>query len=198
MLHTVLQWAGAAYLLWLGWKLLGSGEVGERQTHQADHVPAGRSGFQFLNPKSWVMSLSSMALFVPQGTSLLGGVRIPDPAANPDQPAMHRRLGAVRQRACAECCRARTARLAFNGLMAVALVATGVIMVDLSRWILQLPEKQVFELSRTSTSSARRSDRRAHHQADPARAASGGRAHSVDPQAREAGRSEPIHGGGCV
>ena len=34
VLQTVLQWAGAAYLLWLGWKLVRSGEVAEGHTPQ--------------------------------------------------------------------------------------------------------------------------------------------------------------------
>lgn len=127
LLHTVLQWAGAAYLLWLGWKLLGSGEVGERQAHQPiTFIQA--VGFQFLNPKSWVMSLSSMALFVPEGTSFLMACAFLVPLRiliNLPCIGVWALFGSslrgVLQR--------RTARLAFNGIMAVALAATGVIMV---------------------------------------------------------------------
>src|SRR5262249_2063697 len=61
VLQTVLQWAGAAYLLWLGWKLIGSGEI--REGHAAQPVTfLQAAAFQFVNPKAWVMSLSAVAL----------------------------------------------------------------------------------------------------------------------------------------
>src|SRR5215468_6050586 len=55
MLQTVLQWVGAAYLLYLGWKLVGSGEIKEGHVPQ----PIGfwrAAAFQFVNPKAWIMT----------------------------------------------------------------------------------------------------------------------------------------------
>src|SRR5262245_445963 len=69
VLQTVLQWAGAAYLLYLGWKLLASGEVREGTAPQ----PIGffqAAAFQFVNPKAWVMTLTPVALFLPPEVSL--------------------------------------------------------------------------------------------------------------------------------
>jgi threonine/homoserine/homoserine lactone efflux protein len=127
MLQTVLQWAGAAYLLWLGWKLLGSGEVREGEAPQPISFLQA-AGFQFVNPKAWVMSLSAVSLFLPAGLGLVAGsayliatmVTINLPCI-----AVWALFGSSLRGFLAQ----RSRRLAFNGVMAVALVATGVIMV---------------------------------------------------------------------
>jgi len=127
VLQTVLQWAGAAYLLWLGWKLLRSGEVAE------GHAPRPitfwqAAAFQFINPKAWVMSLSAVALFLPAGMSMVTAsaylivmmVIINIPCVT---------TWALFGTALRGLLKRRPARVAFNVSMAVALVATGVIMV---------------------------------------------------------------------
>ncbi|MEJ0035492.1 MAG: LysE family translocator [Gammaproteobacteria bacterium] len=127
VLQTVLQWAGAAYLLWLGWKLLRSGEVAEGATPRPITFLQA-AAFQFVNPKAWVMSLSAVSLFMPRDMGIV--------------PAMAYLL-AVMMLINLPCIgvwalfgsslrgllRRPTARLAFNASMAVALAATGVIMV---------------------------------------------------------------------
>src|SRR5262245_53232286 len=70
VLHTVLQWAGAAYLLWLGWKLVRSGEIAAGQAPQPVTFLQA-AAFQFVNPKAWVMSLSAVALFLPTGMGVI-------------------------------------------------------------------------------------------------------------------------------
>jgi threonine/homoserine/homoserine lactone efflux protein len=127
MLQTVLQWAGAAYLLWLGWKLLGAGEIGEGEAAQPITFLQA-AAFQFVNPKAWVMSLSAVALFLPPGMNAIAAstyliammvsINLPCIAAWALFGVSLRRL-----------LTRRPARLAFNIAMAVALVATGVIMV---------------------------------------------------------------------
>jgi threonine/homoserine/homoserine lactone efflux protein len=127
VLHTVLQWAGAAYLLWLGWKLLRSGEVAEGQAPQpVTFVQA--AAFQFVNPKAWVMSLSAVALFlptdmgvVPAATYLITMMVVINLPCIAVWALFGSSLRGLLQR--------RTARLVFNASMAVALAATGVIMV---------------------------------------------------------------------
>ncbi len=101
--------------------------MGEKETHQPITFMQA-VGFQFLNPKSWVMSLSSMALFVPEGGGIAAACAFLVPLRiliNLPRIGVWALFGSslrgVLQR--------RPARLAFNGLMAVALVATGVIMV---------------------------------------------------------------------
>ena len=127
VLQTALQWAGAAYLLWLGWKLLRSGEVAEAQAPEPItflHAAA----FQFINPKAWVMSLSAVALFLPGGMNVVPAstylivimVIINIPCVT---------TWALFGTALRGLLKRRPARLAFNVSMAVALAATGVIMV---------------------------------------------------------------------
>jgi threonine/homoserine/homoserine lactone efflux protein len=127
VLQTILQWVGAAYLVWLGWKLVGSGEVGERQAAQPVSFLQA-AGFQFVNPKAWVMSLSAVALFLPPDMHVVAGsayliammlvVNLPCIAVWALFGSSLR--GFLTQ---------RSRRLAFNIVMAVALAATGVIMV---------------------------------------------------------------------
>ena len=127
VLQTVLQWAGAAYLLWLGWKLVRSGEVAEAHAPQPiTFVHA--AAFQFVNPKAWVMSLSAVALFLPTGMSAIPAsaylivmmVIINIPCTT---------TWALFGTALRGLLKRPPARLAFNVSMAVALAATGVIMV---------------------------------------------------------------------
>ena len=127
VLQAALQWAGAAYLLWLGWKLLRSGEVAEAQAPEPItflHAAA----FQFINPKAWIMSLSAVALFLPGGMNVVPAstylivmmVIINIPCIT---------TWALFGTALRGLLKRRPARLAFNVSMAVALAATGVIMV---------------------------------------------------------------------
>jgi threonine/homoserine/homoserine lactone efflux protein len=127
VLQTALQWAGAVYLLWLGWKLVRSGEVAERYAPQPITFLQA-AAFQFVNPKAWVMSLSAVALFLPAGLSMLTAcaylcvmmVIINIPCIT---------TWALFGTALRGFLRRRPARLASNVSMAVALIATGVIMV---------------------------------------------------------------------
>jgi threonine/homoserine/homoserine lactone efflux protein len=127
VLQTVLQWAGATYLLWLGWKLLRSGDVAEGRAPQPITFWQA-AAFQFVNPKAWVMSLSAVSLFMPRDMGIV--------------PAMTYLLGlmllinlpcigawAMFGSSLRGLLKRRGARLAFNASMAVALAATGVIMV---------------------------------------------------------------------
>ncbi len=74
MLQTVLQWVGAAYLLWLGWRLIRSGEVREGKAAQPISFMQA-AAFQFVNPKAWVMTLSAVSLFLPAGDGPGSGLR---------------------------------------------------------------------------------------------------------------------------
>jgi len=127
VLQTGLQWVGAAYLLWLGWKLLRSGEVAEGKAPEPVTFLQA-AAFQFVNPKAWVMSLSAVSLFLPRDigivpaiTYLLGMMVLINLPCIGVWALFGSSLRTVLHR--------RAARLAFNISMAVALVATGVIMV---------------------------------------------------------------------
>ncbi len=63
-LHGVLQCAGAACLLYLGWQLLR-----ERSAGSAGGIPYRTFGeaaaLQFLSPRGWLMSLATVTLLLP-------------------------------------------------------------------------------------------------------------------------------------
>jgi threonine/homoserine/homoserine lactone efflux protein len=126
-LQTVLQWVGAAYLLYLGWKLLGSGEVREGHATQ----PIGfwhAAAFQFVNPKAWIMSLTGVSLFWPADVSVLAActyLALTMTLINLPCVAVWALFGSSLRRFLTR----PSGRAAFNIVMALALAATGVIMV---------------------------------------------------------------------
>lgn len=127
MLQTLLQWVGAAYLIYLGWKLLGSGEV--RQGHAAQPVGFFQAAaFQFVNPKAWVMSLTAVALFLPTDVSVLtacGYLVTMMVLINAPCITVWALFGTWLRGFLTRPAR----RMGFNIAMALALAATGVIMV---------------------------------------------------------------------
>ena len=127
VLQTILQWAGAAYLLYLGWTLLGSGEIREGQAL----APIGfwrAAAFQFVNPKAWVMSLTAVALFLPKDIGVLaacGYLVTMMVLINLPCIAVWALFGSSLRGFLTQ----RSRRVGFNVVMALALAATGVIMV---------------------------------------------------------------------
>lgn len=60
--HAILKWGGAAYLLWLAWKIAidtPSGETGSANDKPLNFLQA--FGFQWINPKAWVFAISAVA-----------------------------------------------------------------------------------------------------------------------------------------
>ncbi len=127
-LQSSLAWVGAAYLVYLGWQLLGSGDAQSREAHRpVSFVQAAL--FQFLNPKAWVMTVTAATLFLPHGLGpLLSGAYMAGVMEGIGVPCMvvwalfgtslRRIIGAPR------------GRLAFNVSMALALGVTAVMMVS--------------------------------------------------------------------
>lgn len=74
-LHLVLKIAGAAYLLYLAWKLWRAGAPGEA-TGAKPLGFFGAAAFQFVNPKAWVMAVTAVATFVPEGEGYLQSLLI--------------------------------------------------------------------------------------------------------------------------
>ena len=61
-----LHWGGAAFLLWLSWKIATSG----RMESMPEGKPVGYLGaavFQWVNPKSWLVSASAAGTFLSAG-----------------------------------------------------------------------------------------------------------------------------------
>jgi len=77
-LLRALHWSGAAVLLWLSWKIATSSEAPDT----AGGRPVGYLGaavFQWVNPKSWLVSASAAGTFLGAGSPLgqataLGGL----------------------------------------------------------------------------------------------------------------------------
>jgi threonine/homoserine/homoserine lactone efflux protein len=126
-IQTVLRWAGALYLVYLGWRMLRVGET--RATEAGRPVTFGEAAIsQFLNPKAWVMTLTAASLFLPRDIGLLSAgsymvavmsvVNLPCIAAWALFGSSLRVLLAR-----------PASRLAFNVTMALALATTGIIML---------------------------------------------------------------------
>jgi threonine/homoserine/homoserine lactone efflux protein len=126
-LQGVLGWVGAAYLLYLGWRMLGQGDPEARDSRRpVTFLQAAL--FQFLNPKAWVMTVTAATLFLPQELGLLlrGGYMagIMEGIGLPCM-AVWALFGSSLRGFLA----APRGRLAFNVAMALALATTAVMMV---------------------------------------------------------------------
>jgi threonine/homoserine/homoserine lactone efflux protein len=61
--YTALKFAGAAYLIYLAWKIATSGPVGKGEVRANPLTFLGAAAFQWVNPKAWVMAITSMAVY---------------------------------------------------------------------------------------------------------------------------------------
>jgi len=65
-LYTVLKYAGAAYLLFLAWKIANSGSMDDGETRGKPFTFLQAAAFQWVNPKAWVMAVGVVATYTPQ------------------------------------------------------------------------------------------------------------------------------------
>lgn len=63
---TAARWCGAAFLLWLAWKVATAGPLGESSGRPVGFV--GAALFQWVNPKSWLICASATATFLDPGS----------------------------------------------------------------------------------------------------------------------------------
>jgi len=71
-LYQLMRWGGAAYLLWLAWKLA-SARPAEADPEAPTPEPLGFWGaaaFQWINPKAWVMIVTAMSAYLPPNASV--------------------------------------------------------------------------------------------------------------------------------
>lgn len=63
MLHQALRWIGSAYLIWLAWRIATAAGVGTagRSGRPLSFLQA--AGFQWVNPKAWMMIVSAFAVY---------------------------------------------------------------------------------------------------------------------------------------
>ncbi|TVQ56655.1 MAG: LysE family translocator [Rhodobacteraceae bacterium] len=62
-LREGLRWAGAALLVWLGWRIGAAGRA-QAQGRARPFTFAEAAAFQWINPKAWAMAVSIPAAFV--------------------------------------------------------------------------------------------------------------------------------------
>jgi threonine/homoserine/homoserine lactone efflux protein len=126
-LQSTLAWVGAAYLVYLGWQMLGAGDAGSREAHHPVSFFQATL-FQFLNPKAWVMSVTAATLFLPhQLGPLLSGAYMAGVMEAIGVPCMM--VWALFGTSLKHVIGAPRGRLAFNISMALALGVTAVMMV---------------------------------------------------------------------
>lgn len=66
VLHEVLRYAGAAYLLYLAWKIAQSGTPQGRDTPNAKPFTfLQAAAFQWVNPKAWIMAIGAITTYTP-------------------------------------------------------------------------------------------------------------------------------------
>ena len=126
-LQTVLRWVGAAYLLYLGVRMLWSGPASSRTTSRPVTFLEA-AVFQFLNPKAWVMTITAATLFLPHELGVLAAgayMLLIMVVMNMPCTAVWALFGSSLRRFLER----PTSRFGFNAAMAVALATTGVIMV---------------------------------------------------------------------
>ena len=128
-LQDWLRWAGAAYLVYLAWRLLQAGlVVGEAEGRARPLSFLEGAAFQFLNPKAWMIAVTTATVFLPKELNpLLGSLYMALVLAIVNYPsisvwtlfgtAMRRLLGSPRL------------RQAFAIGLALTLVLTGAAML---------------------------------------------------------------------
>ncbi|MCS4294197.1 threonine/homoserine/homoserine lactone efflux protein [Comamonas sp. BIGb0152] len=65
-LYTWLKYLGAAYLLWLAWKIARAGQAGAGQTGAQPLGFWQAAAFQWVNPKAWIMAIGIVATYTPR------------------------------------------------------------------------------------------------------------------------------------
>jgi threonine/homoserine/homoserine lactone efflux protein len=70
-LYSILKWLGAAYLLWLAWRIANAGPA-QSEDGPVTGRPLGFPGaalFQWVNPKAWAMAVTAFSAYVPTSVS---------------------------------------------------------------------------------------------------------------------------------
>lgn len=66
LLYEVLKYGGAAYLLYLAWKIARSGPIASGREAGRPMTFLEAAAFQWVNPKAWVMAVGVVATYTPQ------------------------------------------------------------------------------------------------------------------------------------
>ncbi len=71
-IHTALKWAGSGYLLFLAYKIATASPAKEGADTGRPFTFLQAAAFQWLNPKAWLVALSSITAFTTIGGNLMG------------------------------------------------------------------------------------------------------------------------------
>jgi threonine/homoserine/homoserine lactone efflux protein len=64
LIYQTMKYAGAAYMLWLAWKIATSKPSGEGGADVGSPMTfLQAAGFQWINPKAWVMAVTSLSAY---------------------------------------------------------------------------------------------------------------------------------------
>ena len=128
-LQEALRWAGAAYLLYLVWRLLQAGlAVGGAEARARPLTFLEAAAFQFLNPKAWMIAVTTTTVFLPVELGpLVGGLYLSLVLAVVNYPCVS--LWAMFGTAMRALLQRDAWRQAFAWVLALALVATGAAML---------------------------------------------------------------------
>ena len=65
-LYAVLRYMGAAYLLWLAWKIACAGPMTGQAAGRRPLTFWQAAAFQWVNPKAWIISVGAVSTYVPR------------------------------------------------------------------------------------------------------------------------------------
>lgn len=70
---TAMRWVGAAWMLWLAWKLATSNaDLSAPGGAEQPMTFLGACAFQWINPKAWVMAVTAMSTYLPPDAGWTG------------------------------------------------------------------------------------------------------------------------------
>lgn len=69
-LYAVLRIVGGAYLVYLAWQIATAAPMGDASAHGRPFGFWKASGFQWVNPKAWIMAIGAITAYLPAGGSM--------------------------------------------------------------------------------------------------------------------------------
>lgn len=63
LLHEILRWVGAAYIVWLAWRIATAAGTGKADSRGRPLRFLEAAGFQWVNPKAWIMAVSAFSVY---------------------------------------------------------------------------------------------------------------------------------------
>lgn len=70
VVYTVLRFVGAAYLLWLAWRIATTAGPQAEATVRRPMSFLAAAAFQWVNPKAWVMAIGAITNYTPAGAGV--------------------------------------------------------------------------------------------------------------------------------